>query len=92
MLGTAMMPRDVRFCLAFVHDPGSFHARKKIAVPADVEGLKIRPARATLADLVARLGGRNVQAAAPEVREVPGAVCCGRAHFPVGINVAVRYR
>src|SRR5215510_1461817 len=29
--------KDVKFCLAFVHDPGSFHSRtKKVVVPADI--------------------------------------------------------
>ncbi len=63
--------KDVKFCLAFVHDPGSFHSRtKKIVVPDDVKGMKIRPAAATMANFVTLLGGTNVNAAAPEVREV----------------------
>ena len=34
---------EVRFCIAFVHDPGTFHStKKKIVVPADVAGMKIR--------------------------------------------------
>src|ERR1035438_500554 len=34
--------KDVKFCLAFIHDTGSFHSRsKKIMVPGDVKGLKI---------------------------------------------------
>src|SRR5262249_31318387 len=42
--------RDVKFCLGFVHDYGSFHSRtKKIMVPADIRGMKIRPAHATIA-------------------------------------------
>src|SRR5438874_10934478 len=32
--------KDVQFCFAFVHDPGSFHSRKKIAAPGDVNNLK----------------------------------------------------
>src|ERR1700694_4629483 len=39
--------KDVKFCLAFVHDPGAFHANKKIVSPADIKGMKIRPAHAT---------------------------------------------
>src|ERR1700741_1885971 len=42
--------KDVKFCLAFVHDPGAFHMRtKKVQVPGDLKGLKIRPAHATVA-------------------------------------------
>src|ERR1700682_1234086 len=48
--------KDVRFCLAFVHDPGSFHSKtKKITVPADIKGMKIRPAHATMASWVTQL-------------------------------------
>jgi len=58
--------KDVKFCLAFVHDPGSFHSRtKKIAVPDDIKGMKIRPAAATIANFVTLLGGTNVNASAP---------------------------
>src|SRR3979411_2470214 len=28
--------KDVKFCLAFIHDPGSFHSNKKIVVPGDI--------------------------------------------------------
>src|SRR5579859_1310913 len=42
--------KDVKFCLAFVHDPGSFHSRtRKIVMPDDIKGMKIRPAAATIA-------------------------------------------
>ena len=55
--------KDVKFCLAFVHDPGTFHSRtKKIMVPADIKGMKIRPAHATIATWMTQLGGTNVQA------------------------------
>lgn len=63
--------KDVHFCLAYVHDPGTFHTRsKKIVVPPDVAGMKIRPGHATLAALITLLGGTNVQAAAPETRDI----------------------
>ena len=63
--------KDVKFCLAFVHDPGSFHSKtKKIVVPADIKGMKIRPAHATMATFVTLLGGTNVQSSAPEVRDI----------------------
>jgi TRAP-type transport system periplasmic protein len=63
--------KDVKYCLAFVHDPGAIHMRtKKVVVPADMKGLKIRPAHATIAAMVTQLGGTNVQASAPEAREM----------------------
>jgi TRAP-type C4-dicarboxylate transport system substrate-binding protein len=59
--------KDTHFCFAFVHDPGSFHsAKKKITLPSDVRGLKVRPATSTIAHLITQLGGTNVQASAPE--------------------------
>jgi TRAP-type transport system periplasmic protein len=63
--------KDVRYCLAFAHDPGSFHfTRKKVVMPADVSGLKVRPPNAVIASWMRLLGAVNVQAAAPEIRDV----------------------
>src|SRR6476620_453859 len=77
--------KDVKFCLAFVHDPGAFHSRdKKILVPADIKGMKIRPAHATMAAFVTSLGGTNVQAAAPEVRDVLEKGVAEAVTFPWG--------
>jgi len=77
--------KDVKFCLAFVHDPGSFHSRtKKIVVPDDIKGMKIRPAHATMATFVTRLGGTNVNAAAPEVRDVIERGVADAVTFPWG--------
>ncbi|HZQ13724.1 MAG TPA: TRAP transporter substrate-binding protein [Pseudolabrys sp.] len=77
--------KDVKFCLAFVHDPGSFHSTsKKITVPADIKGMKIRPAHATMATWVTQLGGTNVNAAAPEVRDVLERGVADAVTFPWG--------
>jgi len=77
--------KDVKFCLAFVHDPGAIHSvNKKILVPADIKGMKIRPAQGTIAELVTQLGGTNVQAAAPEVREVLAKGVADAVTFPWG--------
>lgn len=76
---------DVKFCLAFVHDPGTFHSRsQKIVVPADVKGLKIRPAHATMATWVTQLGGNNVNASAPEVRDILERGVADAVTFPWG--------
>lgn len=90
--------KDVKFCLAFVHDPGAFHSRaKKIMVPGDIKGMKIRPAHATMAALVTQLGGTNVQAGAPEVREVLEKGVADAVTFPwgsvplFGIDKAVKF-
>jgi len=80
----AEMP-DVKFCFAFAHDPGTFHSRsKKIMVPGDIKGMKIRPAHATMASLVTELGGTNVQASAPEVRDVLEKGVADAVTFPWG--------
>ncbi len=76
---------DVKFCFAFAHDPGTFHSRsKKIMVPGDIKGMKIRPAHATMASLVTELGGTNVQASAPEVRDVLEKGVADAVTFPWG--------
>jgi TRAP-type C4-dicarboxylate transport system substrate-binding protein len=77
--------KDVKFCLAFVHDPGSFHSKtKKIMVPADIKGMKIRPAQATMASWVTQLGGTNVQSSAPEVRDLLDKGVADAVGFPWG--------
>jgi len=77
--------KDVKFCLAFLHDPGTFHSRtKKIVVPDDIKGMKIRPAHATMATFVTQLGGTNVNAAAPEVRDVIERGVAEAVTFPWG--------
>ena len=77
--------KDVKFCLAFLHDPGTFHLRsKKVLVPADIKGMKIRPAHATIATWVTQLGGTNVQASAPEVRDILEKGVADAVTFPWG--------
>lgn len=62
--------KDVKFCFAFAHDPGTLHARKKVTLPTDLKGMKIRPATATIGQMVTTLGGTNVQSSAPEARDM----------------------
>src|SRR5215471_16109485 len=76
---------DVKFCLAFIHSPSSFHTRtKKVVVPEDIKGMKIRPAHATMANFVTLLGGTNVQSSAPEVRDVIERGVADGVTFPWG--------
>ena len=36
--------KDVKYCFSFILDPATWHSRnKKIVVPADIKGMKIRP-------------------------------------------------
>jgi TRAP-type C4-dicarboxylate transport system substrate-binding protein len=62
--------KDVHVCFAFAHDPGALHSRKKIVSPADIKGMKIRPATSTIGQMVTLLGGTNVQSSAPEARDM----------------------
>ncbi len=76
---------DVKFCFAFFHDPGSFHSKtKKIVVPGDIKGMKIRPAHATMATWITQLGGTNVQSSAPEVRDILEKGVAEAVTFPWG--------
>ena len=90
--------KDTHFCLAFIHDPGSIHSRKKkVVTPEDLRGMKVRPAQSTIAELVTRLGGTNVQASAPEAREVLDRGVADAITFPwgslylFGIDKVVKY-
>jgi TRAP-type C4-dicarboxylate transport system substrate-binding protein len=63
--------KDVKYCLTFAHDPATFHTtNKKVTVPGDVKGMKIRPANATISRFISLLGGTNVPASAPESRDI----------------------
>jgi TRAP-type C4-dicarboxylate transport system substrate-binding protein len=48
-------------CHVFSHEPGTFHGKKEIRVPADVKGQKVRTANQTIATYVTSLGGNSVQ-------------------------------
>ena len=88
---------DTHFCLAFVHDPGSLFSRKKVTLPTDIRGLKVRPAQATVGEFVTALGGTNVQASAPESREALERGVADAITFPwnsmflFGIDKVVKY-
>jgi TRAP-type C4-dicarboxylate transport system substrate-binding protein len=90
--------KDVRYCLAFAHDPGTLHfARKKAVVPADMSGLKVRPPNAVIASWMTLLGASTVQASAPEIRDVLEKGVADAAGAPFGsvllfgIDKATRY-
>src|SRR5580704_13718010 len=89
--------KDVHYCFAFVHDPSGIHAHKKILLPSDISGLKVRPANATIGALVVSLGGTNVQASAPESRDALERGVADAITFPwgsvvlFGIDKAVKF-
>ena len=76
--------KDTHYCFAFIHDPGSYHGRKKVVVPEDLKGMKVRPAQSTIGQMVTLMGGTNVQASAPEAREVLERGVADGIFFPWG--------
>ncbi len=76
--------KDVQFCFAFVHDPGSLHSRKKVVLPTDVKAMKVRPATSTIGQMVTTLGGTNVQSSAPEARDMLERGVADAITFPWG--------
>ena len=76
--------KDVKFCFAFIHDPGAFHSKKKLLSPADIKGLKVRPATSTIGQMITSLGGTNVQASAPEARDALERGVADAITFPWG--------
>jgi TRAP-type transport system periplasmic protein len=76
--------KDVKYCFAFIHDPGTFHSKKKLLSPTDIKGLKVRPATSTIGQMVTLLGGTNVQASAPEARDALERGVADAITFPWG--------
>jgi TRAP-type C4-dicarboxylate transport system substrate-binding protein len=77
--------KDIHFCLAFIQDPGSFHSRsKKITVPADIAGMRIRPSVEYVGQLITRLGGTNIDSSAPEARTILEHGTADAVTFPWG--------
>jgi TRAP-type C4-dicarboxylate transport system substrate-binding protein len=77
--------KDVKYCFSFILDPLTWHSKtKKIVVPADIKGEKVRPSQSTVAAWVTLLGGTNVQASATEVREVMERGVADAVNFPWG--------
>jgi TRAP-type C4-dicarboxylate transport system substrate-binding protein len=89
--------KEVHFCFAFAHDPGALHSRKKVVSPADIKGMKVRPATATVGQVITMLGGTNVQASAPESRDMLERGVADAITFPwgsltlFGIDKVVKY-
>jgi TRAP-type C4-dicarboxylate transport system substrate-binding protein len=88
---------DVKFCLAHLHAPGTFHSSTPIQTPADISGMNVRPAQATMAAFISELGGQNFQVSAPEARDALTRGVADAITFPwnsimiFGIDQAVKY-
>src|SRR3954454_23482758 len=89
--------KDTKLCFAFIHDPGALHGKKKILVPSDLNGVKVRPAQSTIGEMVKMFGGTNVQASAPESRDAIERGVADEITFPwgsiflFGIDKVVKY-
>jgi TRAP-type C4-dicarboxylate transport system substrate-binding protein len=89
--------KDVHYCFAFLQDPGTLFTKTKVVEPTDLKGLKIRPANATTGGLVTLLGGNNVQASAPQSRDLLERGVADGIFFPwgstvlFGIDKAIKY-
>jgi TRAP-type C4-dicarboxylate transport system substrate-binding protein len=89
--------KDTKLCFAFIHDPGALHGKKKIVVPTDLNGVKVRPAQSTIGEMVKMFGGTNVQASAPESRDAIERGVADEITFPwgsiflFGIDKVVKY-
>ena len=60
--------KDVKVCLTHLH-VGTLHSKAPITDPAQIKGMKIRPANGTVGAMVNVLGGTAVQVSAPESRD-----------------------
>ncbi len=75
---------DVKVCHVFVHAPATIHSKKPVRTPEDIRGMRIRPAHATMAQMVSLLGGSSVQLSAPESREALERGVADAITFPWG--------
>jgi TRAP-type C4-dicarboxylate transport system substrate-binding protein len=89
--------KDTYMCFAFLHDPGSLHSKKRVTLPSDLNGMKVRPAGASISDMVKMFGGTNVQTSAPEARDAIERGVADALTFPwgslmlFGIDKVVKY-
>ncbi len=80
--------KDVHYCFSFVLDPLVWHSsKKKILVPDDIKGMKVRPAQGTIGAWVTLLGGTNVQSSAPEARDILAKGVADAVTFPWGSTI-----
>ena len=76
--------KDVKFCLAFVHDPGRSIPDQEDRGARRHQGHEDPPGARTMASWITQLGGTNVQAAAPEVRDIIEKGVADAVTFPWG--------
>lgn len=88
--------KDVKVCLSHLH-VGTIHSKSPITDPAQIKGMKVRPANGTVGQMVSLLGGTNVQVSAPEARDALSKGVADAITFPwnsivsFGIDKAVTF-
>ena len=88
--------KDVKVCLAHLH-VGTIHSKTAITDPAQIKGMKIRPANGTVGGFMSQLGATNVQVSAPEARDALSKGVADAITFPwnsivsFGIDKAVSF-
>ncbi|MBS0125250.1 TRAP transporter substrate-binding protein [Thetidibacter halocola] len=60
---------DVKILGTWVHGPGMFHTNKPVAVPADLQGMKIRGGSRLVNDLLGRVGAEAIGMPVPAIPE-----------------------
>jgi TRAP-type C4-dicarboxylate transport system substrate-binding protein len=60
---------DLKILGTWVHGPGMFHTNKPVAVPSDLEGMKIRGGSRLVNDLLTRVGAEPIGMPVPAVSE-----------------------
>ena len=85
--------KDVKYCFSFILDPLTFHSKtKKIVVPGDIKGMKIRPSQGTVAAWV-HLARRHQRAGERHGSARRAGQGRGRgSYFPMGLGAAARRR
>lgn len=53
--------KELKLCMAFLHDPGSLHTQTKLLQPDQIRGVKIRIPNPAVGRYIALLGGQAIQ-------------------------------
>lgn len=89
--------RDVKVCTMFYDGGGTIHSKKKIEVPADLQGLKIRSPNVLAADFYRKAGASPLQLSASDAAEAVERGVVDAISFPwnllkaLGADRALKY-
>ena len=83
--------KDVKFCFAHLHI-GTLHSKQAITDPAQIKGMKIRPANGTVARCMSLLGGHQRAGVGAGVARRAGKGRGRRDHLPVAFDHHLRHR